>query len=191
MGERLGEGEGVMHGEGDGMAPSGVVQQYVDGNGNGLGDVMMLGEEATQEGDEDEMGVAGAGGVFGDVDWDHFLSNPGAYTVESEGVVALAPVVDGDETEEEGGDMEDVDEDEMEEDMDAEEGEEDEEEEVDINTLMGGLHVGQGQADNQQVFQQAAEAEEDDEIDLAEYVADEDVGEDERTKKLRDWFRPW
>jgi hypothetical protein len=148
---------------------------------------MMLGE--------DEMGVAGVGGVFGDVDWDHFLSNPGAYTVESEGVVALAPVADGDEAEEQGADVEEADDDEMEQDMDLEEEYEEqgneEEEEVDINTLMGGLQVGQEQVGNQQVFQQAAEAEEDDEINLAEYLADEDVGEDERTKKLRDWFRPW
>ncbi|KAL2152047.1 hypothetical protein VTH82DRAFT_5231 [Thermothelomyces myriococcoides] len=61
----------------------------------------------------------------------------------------------------------------------------------DINILMGGLHVSQGQEDYQQLAQQMAEAQDSDEIDIAQYIADEDIGEDERTKRLRDWFRPW
>jgi hypothetical protein len=83
--------------------------------------------------------------------------------------------------------MEDEDEDGLEEDEGVDENE-------DINLLMGGLQVGgqgQGQDGYQQVAQEMAEAEGDDEINLAEYVADEDVGEDDRTRKLRDWFRPW
>ncbi|KAK4127642.1 hypothetical protein N657DRAFT_687881 [Parathielavia appendiculata] len=198
-----GEGDAVEEGAGgvtvDGEEQNGEGQQQEVGPGVGEGDgnrdevIMVVGgeEEKNQAKAGGDMEVAGMGGVFGEVDWDHFLSNPGAYTVESEGVVS--PVQDAEEeTEEdrEGMDIEEEDAEEgMEGNMDAEAAEDEDAE--NIIMLMGGLHVGQGQADAQQVFQQAAEAAEDDEINLAEYAVDEDIGEDESTKKLRDWFRPW
>jgi hypothetical protein len=92
---------------------------------------------------------------------------------------------DGDETEE------DAEDDDMEIDGEDDGGEDGSEEEDDINFLMGGLQVGQAPEGYQQVAQQMAEAQDTNGLDLAEYMADEDVGEDERTKKLRDWFRPW
>jgi hypothetical protein len=145
--------------------------------------------------------VAGVGGLFG-VDWDDFLRNPAAYAVGGDDPILAhaqalvdAAEVDDDETEIEDGDDEDDEDMEMEdEDEDGLEEDEGVDENEDINLLMGGLQVGgqgQGQDGYQQVAQEMAEAGGDDEINLDEYVADEDVGEDDRTRKLRDWFRPW
>ncbi|KAK4105073.1 hypothetical protein N658DRAFT_419029 [Parathielavia hyrcaniae] len=166
-------GEGMQN-DGEGL-PQAAVVRHGDGGDEDM--VIMMGEE-----EEGDMMAAemGGGGMLAEVDWDHFLSNPGAYTVESEGVVALVQDDDddGDETEEDGGGM------------NMNNGEHGDAHH--INMLMGGLEVGQAQADAaQQVFQQAADAAEDDEIHLVEYTVDEDLGEDERTRKLRDWFRPW
>ena len=99
----------------------------------------------------------------------------------------------------------------MEDDGDVEEEEDDvDDDEWDggenINMLLdGGLHDGGqdaaqqdvqqqqqiAQQMQQQVAQQMSQVDEDNDLNLALYIADEDVGEDERTRKLRDWFRPW
>ncbi|KAJ4306567.1 hypothetical protein N0V88_001371 [Collariella sp. IMI 366227] len=82
-------------------------------------------------------------------------------------------------------------------DEEMEEGDE-EEEEIDINALMEQLQVGgpndQGNGGGAHQLQQGGQQQEGDEdrdFDIDLYIADEDIGEDERTRKLRDWFRPW
>ncbi|KAH6850763.1 hypothetical protein B0I37DRAFT_324133 [Chaetomium sp. MPI-CAGE-AT-0009] len=148
------------------------------GEGGGGG-----GGQRLRAGDADSVTMLMGGGF--ELDWDDFLRNPGAYTIEG-GEVVVRGEGGGDGTEEgvEDDDMEMADE-------YDDDGGQDGEEEDDINLLMGGLHVVQGQEGYQQVAQQMAEAQGTDELDLAEYMVDEDVGEDERTKKLRNWFRPW
>ncbi|KAK4033433.1 hypothetical protein C8A01DRAFT_40096 [Parachaetomium inaequale] len=174
--------------------------EYEDGEGgqqqpqDGDAAMMLMGDDEEEEEEEEEEAanrdhgdVAGVGGVF-DVDWDDFLRNPGAYAIEGEDVVLQGGEGgDDDETEDDAEEIE-----EEAGDVEMGNGGEDGSVEDDINMLMGGLHVGQGGPDGyQQVAQQMAEAEGHDEIDLSEYTADEDVGEDDRTRKLRDWFRPW
>ena len=191
------------------------------------GEMMVLdqepqGEEQNLAGDGDgdvDAAVSGVGGLF-DVDWDDFLRNPGAYTVEEDvegGVqevggerVVGREMEGGDDVEDEEVGMGDG-EDDIEEDgvMDEEEDGVDEEWDggENINVLLdGGLHDGGqdaaqqqdvqqqhqvAQQMQQQVAQQLGQAEDDNDLDLAVYIADEDAGEDERTRKLRDWFRPW
>ncbi|EAQ86491.1 hypothetical protein CHGG_07744 [Chaetomium globosum CBS 148.51] len=147
------------------------------GGGDAVGDGEGA-EEEEEEGEEEEDGQF-------DLDWDEFLRNPSAFVMEAGQVVAREEG-GGDETEEDvgDGDMEMADE------YDDEDQDE-EEEEDDITFLMGGLQVGQAPDGYQQVTQQMAEVQGTNGLDLAQYVVDEDVGEDARTKKLRDWFRPW
>lgn len=184
-----GDGHGHGHdreGEGEGRQQQ---QQQQQQNVDGLGEEMVEG-----------MAVAGAEGLSGGVDWDHFLRNPGAYAVEGEGVVyAAAQEEDVDETEEEDvGEFGEDDDGDIEMEMDGDGGEDgqgDDEMEEDgndaVNLLAGGGLQVTAQDQFQQVAQQMAEAGDDDELDLEDYVVDEDVGEDDRTRKLRDWFRPW
>ncbi|AEO56433.1 hypothetical protein MYCTH_47841 [Thermothelomyces thermophilus ATCC 42464] len=122
---------------------------------------------------------ADAGGTGGalSVGWDDFL-------LRNSGDAGYYHHEDGDDDDTEMGDDGDNNNDDDDADVETE-GE-------DINILMGGLHVWQGQEDYQHlVAQQMAEAQDSDEIDMTRYTADEDIGEDERTRRLRDWFRPW
>ncbi|KAH6640942.1 hypothetical protein F5144DRAFT_641492 [Chaetomium tenue] len=169
------------------------------GCGNGDGDVDVDdgwggvggGKRLRLQGeDRDSMMMLMGGGAEEeeelDLDWDEFLRNPSAFVMEA-GQVVEREEEDGDKTEEDVGD----DDMEMMDEFDDGGQDEEDEEEDDITLLMGGLQVGQAPDGYQQVTQQMAEAQGTDGLDLAQYVVDEDVGEDARTKKLRDWFRPW
>ena len=171
-------------------------------------------ENEDSDGDGDGDGSQRSGGV--EIDWDDFLRNPGAYVVEGaqgheageendeedeeedeERIVPLPEemtmmIMNGEGNDGDGGEEAD----------DEEEEEEEEEDEEDENdTVMGGQEQqgqqGQqgggsgsgGQGGGQDEGEDAEDDEDEDE--LARYVADEDVGEDMRTKRLRDWFRPW
>ncbi|KAL2133633.1 hypothetical protein VTI74DRAFT_1989 [Chaetomium olivicolor] len=202
------EGPGVHQGGGNTRLGGGGGNQA---GGDGVGG---MGARAL----ELDAAVVGAGAGFAasGMDWDEFLRNPAAYAVERGGDDGAeqgrgwmgedegAEEEDRTEEEQDGDDglppgllemLEEEDDDETILDEDMEE-EDEEEEELDINALMeqlqvGGLddqdHYGHGQ---QQHGGQQQE-EEDEEINIDLYIADEDIGEDERTKKLRDWFRPW
>ncbi|KAL2172551.1 hypothetical protein VTG60DRAFT_5305 [Thermothelomyces hinnuleus] len=158
--------------------------QQSEHSGGGCVTMLPLGDGRHQGADADGTGAASS------VDWDDFLlrnsGDAGYYHHE----VGEEERGDGDDDDTEMGYGDDDDDDDdggnnNDDDADVEtEGE-------DINILMGGLHVSQGQEDYQQLAQQMAEAQDSDEIDITRYTADEDIGEDERTRRLRDWFRPW
>ncbi|AEO62863.1 uncharacterized protein THITE_41471 [Thermothielavioides terrestris NRRL 8126] len=150
------------------------------------GDVVM-GEE-NRENRAEQMMMAGMGAGF-DVDWDRFLSHPAEYAAalqEAALAAARAEALEG------GGDGH----------GDGTGGQNDdpqqEAEEVNINTLVDGLHGGQHDDDDaddvqdHQVQQPGhGNGNVEDTIDWEKYIADEDIGEDPRTKMLRDWYRPW
>ena len=213
--DEMGEENVLQNVEGGGQPGENVWDDF-GGVANGVEVRMVVANE------DGERVVVGAGGMF-NIDWDHFLRNPGAYAVEGEedagvqgggfGIEIRESLEemdeddgmdeagesedeemgqDGDDMEEDGAEGEIGAEGEMEadNDMDEDEDEGDEDEDENINALMGGLQVG-GQDAQQQAIQQMTQAEPNDDLDLALYIADEDVGEDGRTRKLRDWFRPW
>ncbi|KAK3297494.1 uncharacterized protein B0H64DRAFT_457661 [Chaetomium fimeti] len=179
----VGDGDGDGDGDGGGGGENGRGDEGW-GGGGGKGGVRDPGEGGRRLGEEDADTVGEGDGQF-ELDWDDFLRNPESYSIEG-GEVVVRDGEDSDATEE---DVEEEDDMEMADEFD--DGGQDGEEEDDINLLMGGLNVGLGQDGYQQVAQQMAEAQGTDELDLAAYMVDEDVGEDERTKKLRNWFRPW
>ncbi|SPQ21643.1 c17733d6-a600-4b3e-8ba2-0ef96f3acee5 [Thermothielavioides terrestris] len=131
------------------------------------GDVVM-GEE-NRENRAEQMMMAGMGAGF-DVDWDRFLSHPAEYAAALQEAALAAARAEALE----------------------------EAEEVNINTLVDGLHGGQHDDDDaddvqdHQVQQPGhGNGNVEDTIDWEKYIADEDIGEDPRTKMLRDWYRPW
>lgn len=201
--ELQGQGQGQGQGQEEDLAGDGDVDAAVAGMG-GLFDMdwddFLRNPGAYAVEGEEEGGVQEGGG--------------------EEGVVEEMEVGDNDENEDEDDDMGEGEED-IEDDGDMDEEEDDVgEEEWDggenINMLLdGGLHDGDGQDAaqpqgiqqqqqvaqqmqqqvtqqmQQQAVQQMSQVEDDNDVNLALYIADEDVGEDERTRKLRDWFRPW
>ena len=190
-----------------------------DGEGS-VGVRLVVEEEASVEEEERSLvgsqgsdhSMAGVGALF-NMDWDHFLRNPTSYVVEGEGGISYVPPQaeeDGEEGEGDGeeGNMADDEDDGMdvEEEEEEEEGQEEEEEEeehedeeddAEMQEAGGdGNQAGGGAGQNthqqqQQAAQQMAPVKDDDDLGLSLYVVDEDVGEDERTQVLRDWFLPW
>ncbi|KAK4237992.1 hypothetical protein C8A03DRAFT_44228 [Achaetomium macrosporum] len=173
-------------------------RRAADGDGYG-GETMAEGDQEGQGQGQRAEGDAG----HREMDWNDFLNNPGAYVLGLESGSrahgAQLEGVDNDGEDMEGWDADGEDdgmpEDEIEDEEEEEEDEEDEEDgEVDINVLVQNLHGGLDLNDDQQqdvVLQEAEQFREESELDSTLYIADEDVGEDERTRKLRDWFRPW
>ncbi|KAL2021237.1 hypothetical protein VTK56DRAFT_7424 [Thermocarpiscus australiensis] len=150
-------------------------------------DDMLLAQADQKYDDDDDDGCGGGGDGYGcataaastqgyALDWNHFLMHPNAYAVEEEYSAAGHPVDVGGEVIGVVFDGAGVDDD----DLDEGGGGDDDEEEEDGNVNAGG--DGDEEED---------EEEEDDDQQLAQYVVDGDLREDERTKRLRDWFRPW
>ncbi|KAK3308605.1 uncharacterized protein B0T15DRAFT_112482 [Chaetomium strumarium] len=107
---------------------------------------------------------------------------------------------DGDDDDDGKEDMDGWDADREDDDMsedELEEGEEEEEEaeeddqedaEIEINVLVEGIQGGLALNDDQQ---EEVVPFSDSELDSSLYTAPQNVGEDERTRRLRDWYRPW
>ncbi|KAG7289058.1 hypothetical protein NEMBOFW57_005420 [Staphylotrichum longicolle] len=217
-GDEMGEGAAAQGGGAESGQGSGEVRTFAFGETGHDGEMPMWFFNP-HGGVMVDIGAGGPDGAveLSNIDWDHFLRNPGEYAVEGQeedagvqeagvgfefGEIADEMIEDdgmdeagegededmmgqdGDGMEEDGpdGDMDEADD-------NLEENDEWDEDE-NINEMMEGLQVAEQDA-QQQAIQQMTQIQANDDLDLALYIADEDVSEDDRTRKLRDWFRPW